>query len=391
MADYKKLMEKLLALPSCTLVTTGRTGTDFLQSLLDSHPEVLTFNGPLLYHTFWNESICVVSGNFEPSDLLDEFIGKNIEKFKSKYDIQENKDQMGDDYDKSINIDINRFKVETMRLLEGVKVTSKNSMVAIYAAYAICLGQSIEDKAVLFHHTHTFDELERYLKDFPASKIISMTRDPRANFVSGIEHWRQYRPATDNEAHLYFYIKRILDDATVLERYNNEYITVRLEDLGKETALRKLCKWLNISYNEVLKKSTWGGLSWHGDRLSGRKNSEAGWSKAMLKNDWEKRLNPVDKYILNYIMFYRLKHYGYSHKRINMLDSVVIPFLILFPLSYELRFFSFGYLRDCLRNGEYLKIIKNVIYYPQRVGLFIKYYLKTLRKEKFCQPLLKFD
>ena len=47
--DYKTLMERLEALPSCTLLTTGRTGSDLLQSLLDSHPEVLAFNGHLMF------------------------------------------------------------------------------------------------------------------------------------------------------------------------------------------------------------------------------------------------------------------------------------------------------------------------------------------------------
>ena len=82
-------MERLLKLPACTLVTTGRTGTDFLQSLLDSHPQVLTFNGALFFQTFWANSICVSSGNPDPADLIDEFIGKHIEKLKSKYDLIE--------------------------------------------------------------------------------------------------------------------------------------------------------------------------------------------------------------------------------------------------------------------------------------------------------------
>ena len=62
--DYKALMERLESLSSCTLLTTGRTGSDFLQSLLDSHPEVLTFNGRLAFHDFWKRSVCVSTGSF---------------------------------------------------------------------------------------------------------------------------------------------------------------------------------------------------------------------------------------------------------------------------------------------------------------------------------------
>jgi hypothetical protein len=38
------------------------------------------------------------------NDLLDEFIGKHIEKFKSRYDFEERKDHLGRDGDESIDI-----------------------------------------------------------------------------------------------------------------------------------------------------------------------------------------------------------------------------------------------------------------------------------------------
>jgi hypothetical protein len=386
--DYVGLMDRLLELPSATLLTTGRTGTDFLQSLLDSHPEVLMFNGKLFYHTFWNNSVCVAAGEFELDDFLDEFIGKHINLLRSKYDLEERKNQLGENCNQAVNIDLARFKCEAIKLLEGRKVDSKSSMVAIYAAYSMCLGQDIKKKTLLFHHQHHFEKLGNYLKDFPDSKVICMTRDPRQNFISGIEHWRKYDPSTDCGAHLYFYIKRILADATVLEKYNNEYTAIRIEDLGKDNVLKELSGWLGISYNECLKESTWGGLRWRGDRLSAGKNEERGWSKKMLKQDWEKKLGFIDKYVLNYIMFYRLRHYGYRYRSINVLSSFITLFLILCPLSYERRFFSYGYMRDCLRNGQQTKIVKNALYLLRRICLFMKYYADVTRRKKFTQPFL---
>ena len=90
--SYIKLMAHLESLQTFTLITTGRTGTDFLQSLLDSHTEVLTFNGMLFYHDFWRNSKCTKADTMVLSDILDEFTGIHIEKFKSKYDFQERKD-----------------------------------------------------------------------------------------------------------------------------------------------------------------------------------------------------------------------------------------------------------------------------------------------------------
>lgn len=386
--DYDNLMERLIKLPACTLLTTGRTGTDFLQSLLDSHPDVLTFNGALFFHDFWNSSLCVGAGTFDIRDLVEEFIGKHIERLKSRYDAIDGKDRLGENYNQSINIDLDRFKSEIVRLINSKEVSSRNFMLAVYGAYSLCLGQDLSKKKILFHHIHHAEKLDDFLKDFPDSKIISMTRDPRANFVSGVEHWRKYQPATDQGAHLYYYINRILKDAVPLGKYGNRYIVIRIEDLGNDNLLKQLSNWLGISYDECMKKSTWGGLIWHGDRLSEKKKKEIGWSKDILDNNWEKKLSNMDKYVLNYIMFYRLKYYNYPYKRIGFLDSIIVLFLIFFPLSYEVRFFSIVYMRDCFRKKEWGKVAFNFLFYLRRILLFLRYYVKVTKKVKFEQPNL---
>jgi len=87
MTDYARIWDETERLPWIALVTTGRTGTDFFQSLLDSHPEILSFNGQLHFHQFWNSSVCArFEGELNAADIADEFIGHHIHKFKSKYD-----------------------------------------------------------------------------------------------------------------------------------------------------------------------------------------------------------------------------------------------------------------------------------------------------------------
>lgn len=384
----------MLTLPACTLVTTGRTGTDFLQSLLDSHPEVLTFNGWLYFHTFWENSVCVSSGKFEVSDLIDEFIGKNFEKLKSRYDLVERKHQLGDNFDQSLDIDLEEFKSHALKFLEKRDIDSKSTLLAIYGAYALCLGQDLAKKTLFFHHVHHFEILPSYLKDFPDSRIICMTRDPRANFVSGIEHHRSNNHLygvgdTDHASHLFAYIDRILKDATPLEFFEVEYIVIRIEDLGKHEILEALCSWLGISYNDVLTKSTWGGLRWHGDTLTIKKDNEVGWSKSVLENRWEKSLSATDKFVLNYIMSPRLKHYGYKHNTPGIFGAIVTPFLIMVPLSYELRYISLKYIQRSLKNREYEKLVRNGLSYVRRVMLFFKFYLKVTRRGKYYQPFLR--
>jgi hypothetical protein len=390
--DYKPLMERLESLSSCTLLTTGRTGSDFLQSLLDSHPEVLTFNGRLAFHDFWKRSVCVSTGSFAAQDLLDEFIGTHIEAFKSRYDLQERKNQLGDQSNQTIDVDLDTFRSHALGLLDGVEVDSRTALLAVCGAYALCLGQDLEQKTLFFHHAHHFRELPGYLKDFPDSKIISMTRDPRANFVSGIEHHRNSNDwqDTDTGRHLFFYINRILNDATPVERYGKDYRVVRIEDLGREEILNALAEWLGIGYDQCMKRSTWAGLSWRGDKLS-KMNTEPGFSKNMLENRWESRLSFTDKYVLNYIMNPRLRRYGYSYGRAGLWGAAIVPFLILLPLSYEYRFLSPRYVLDRVQRGQLSIVLRNGQSYLRRIKVFLKYYFRTTMRREFQQPVLAVD
>jgi hypothetical protein len=386
--DYKKIMDHIVGLPSCTLITTGRTGTDFLQSLLDSHTEVLTFNGSLFFSWFWRDSYCVKVPDINLDDLLDEFIGKQIQKLKSRYDWIERKDRLGENADEVLDIDLAHFKKTAIALMHGRTVNSTNVLLAIYGAYSICLGQEVEKKTIFFHHVHHAEELGFYLDDFPDSKIICMTRDPRANFVSGIQNWRKHDQLKDSEDHLLYYIERILLDAYVLEKYDNDYIVMRIEDLGKRRVLDEMCDWLGISYENQLAKSTWGGMMWRGDRVSSIENEGGGWSAKMLNNSWEQKLSLTDKYLFNFLMNSRLKFYGYPYRKNNVFGYLIVPILILFPLSFEFRFFSLTYIRAAVQNGGLRVIVKNSNSYFKRVLLFYRYYVKTVGRFKFARNFI---
>ena len=385
---YADVMDHLENLQPCTLITTGRTGTDFLQSLLDSHPEVLTFNGHIFFHDFWNNSKCRKTDEIVVSDLLDEFIGMHMEKLKSKYDLQEKKNSLGENKDQSIDIDLTSYKNEATKLLHGRKINSRNFMLAVYGAYGICLNQNLLKMKLLLHHIHNAERLSPYINDFPDSKIICMTRDPRANFVSGVINWRNYNKDYDCEWLVYYYIRRIIIDAYSLEKYTNDYIVIRLEDLGNKNILLKLCDWLNIKYENSLEYSTWGGLRWRGDRVSNKENEETGWSAKMIENSWQTKLSSMDKYLLNFLLNDRLINYKYPHSRIYFHDYLIIPFIILIPLSFEMRFFSLSYNINLLKTKNRSTIIKNIFYYIKRALFFYRVYFKSLGGFRFSRNLI---
>jgi len=394
MQDYEKIWRHAETLPWCALVTTGRVGTDFLQSLLDSHPEIHVFNGVLFFHQFWENSACARNPDgIDPADLTDEFIGLHLEKLKSRYDHQERKDQLGDNKDQSVDIDLPLFRQHMVGLLARRPVTSKNTLSAVYIAYAQCLGQDLSSKKLFFHHIHHIWKLDRYLADFPDSKIISMTRDPRATFVSGIENWRKYSTQEDHPARVLFVLNRTLEDAGALKANGpDKFHVLRLEDLGDEAILHEVCDWLGVAYDECMKKSSWAGLRWWGDRLSPKEipKEEEGFSATITNNNWQQRLGWVDRYVLTYLMADRLACYGYTVKPTSGVVAALLVFLLIpYPMTYEWRFFSPGFLLNCIKAGNHKRVLAGPIYYVGRLALFYKFLFRKWSGAKFDLPLFR--
>jgi hypothetical protein len=372
--NYLNIWSQVENLPWCALVTTGRTGTDFLQSLLDSHPEAFVFNGQLYFHDFWKSSYTVnIDGERDAADIVNEFIGTHIKHLKSRYDSVERKDELGEGRNSSIDIDIDIFRTHVLKLLAGRKLTSKNCIIAVYVSYALCLGQDIGRKKIFFHHQHRISRLGPFLEDFPVSKVICMTRDPRANYVSGVEHWRRFEAKTDNPSYPLYILKRAIDEQLDLLACDADTVRIlRLEDLGSEYTLNEICRWIEISYDSCMTRSTWAGMRWWGDRLSTSKiaENERGFSSSIIQNNWIQKLSVIDRMLLDYLLADMLDAYSYDFERKSgIVPAVFVLLAILLPTTYERRYLSPGYLFRALAERNLRKFIVP-FYHPFRRSLW---------------------
>ena len=102
-----------------TLITTNRGGSDFLQSLLDGHPEICVFNLNFRFFTEYRPtSVVLKNENMRAVDFIDEFIGKNIERLVSFYNYVENQDSLGPEKNDSIKLGTSDFKKIFLRILQ---------------------------------------------------------------------------------------------------------------------------------------------------------------------------------------------------------------------------------------------------------------------------------
>jgi len=395
-ADYRPIWAHIEQLPWCALATTGRSGTDFFQSLLDSHPEIAVYNGVNFFYYFWDNALTVQHGGLIVVEhVIDEYIGTNIKKLVSRYDTFERKNELGENADQSIDVDVATFRRHVIGLLDGKPVTSRNFLIAIIAAYDLCLGRDLTLKKVFLHHAHRINQTFRFLEDFPNSKVLCMIRDPRANFVSGVEHWRRFEPKTDNPAYPIYIIWRALDEIAELRSLPSGSLAVmKLEDLGGRATLEAFCRWVGVSYHDCMSRSTWGGLRWWGDRLSSQKapNDEPGYSPTMTKNSWESRLYGSDKFVLNHILAPMLSRYDYplgfgSHRA----WAPIVALAILFPSTYEWRFLNPGYLLRTFVRFEFRKLLRSGWHPLRRMRLYYRWLLRRHAGEYFAPPMLGKD
>lgn len=389
--NYSQIWRRIEKLPWVALVTTGRNGSDYFQSLLDGHPEVFVFNGEILFHNdFWKKSRCVnYQGQIDISDLVDEFIGKYISRFKSKYDYIEGKDRLGDHKQEHVDIDLLQFRKHCVSLAKLKSIGSKHFLQSVYTAYALCLKQDFEKKKLFFHHIHNIWCLDDFLKDFPHTKIISMTRDPRASYVSGVEHWRRFDLLEDTPQRVFFTLNRVVKDAQSLKKYPNDFMVLRLETLEDVTILKKVCKWLDISFDPCLKSSTWAGLKWWGDRLSVQpkyKDHEQ-FSKAIRRNKWEQKLSKVDRLIFEYLLADRLKLFKYEFKeKKGLWYGILMWFLIFLPTTYERRHLSLRFQLRWLKSKKLKNMLLAFYFYFKRIILFNKLFFNKHSSDPFNLP-----
>jgi len=332
-------VQSILELPSYGILANGRAGTDYLQSLFDGHPEVMTFNGFFLFYEFWNKAQTIKVKHPSLNDFAEEFVGHFIEKLKSKYDIQEHKDQLGENYDQFLDLGLNQFKEFLVAFLEHCELNSKTALIAATWAYHRTLGRASDCLKIFLHHPHVEGECDSFLKDFPEATLIFMTRDPRANLFSSITNYTRYYPESATFPLVYAYIQSIFSDSIRYTVKTKKLFSVKIETLNEVEIHKKICVRIGVDYNSCMLRSTWGGLLWHGDRLSQKKAKDPN-SREILRNGWESELSGWDIMVINFFTKKMRTHYGYTTNESSPWTHLLAPLFVIVPLRIEYSYLS---------------------------------------------------
>lgn len=394
--NIEKKIEYFKKLRLFSIVATPRSGSDYFQSLIDGHPQVMSFNGSFgAYVGLYPE---IDFNNHDKKNIL-QAIKKFIKiykcKLQTKNDKDEGKNQLGKNKNECININLKKFKFSILKYIEIEGFTKKNFTLAIYFSYNFCLNLNFTNKKVLLMHPHNIDELKLFYKDFPESKYIFTIRDQRAGYFSTIYHLvkTQYN-LWFNLKHHFTTLYRCLVHSEYGKELKLKYYCIRLEDLPHQKTLKKISSLLKIKFDKCLLKSTFAGKVWWGDNKQIKTYYDK-WEKNRTYNNWRERLKKRDQLILNLLFFPILKKYGYDVVKLKYYDYVKTFILIIFPMGFEKEV-----IKDNLnsifyeRNFRSIKFFfTNTYYYIRRIVLcqkyfFLNFFLRNNTKNNFLKVII---
>ena len=163
----------------------GRSGSIFLASLLDSHPQVLMLPGVQLsaFYKFWR-----THGELPAIQALGTFLAT----FRAIYQVHQpnNVPIFGEKPfgDRPSPVDAQIFTDTMLRLIvrevddvQTMPVSRKYFFQALHAAYAIALGREVRwDKAVIVYSLHEplAEHATPFANDFPNARYLHAVREP---------------------------------------------------------------------------------------------------------------------------------------------------------------------------------------------------------------------
>ena len=312
-----------------SLMPMGRSGSLFLHSLFDGHPQISTLPGVYFKGWFSSPTWEIFKPDYTQPNWRETLANRIIQKYEPMFDARSKKDvpgkgmlgwlsqsqgfmNMGPDRKEHFYADKERFYTQMLALLKPfTEVTQKIVFELIHQAFKNCFEGDIKkepDKpSSIFYHIHnpSFEELSHYRDTYPNSKQLLIVRNPVQSLESHITSVLPEDSWEGNSADFSTIIKNWTQVNSTLTFFlftftspnvdSKSWRGVKLEDLKsnpKET-LEKLVQWIGIPFHPTLLNSTFGNLEYWGP-LSPNSAPIRGFDKANLQQKkrtlfWTKR------------------------------------------------------------------------------------------------------
>ena len=240
------------------------SGSVYLHSLLDGHPQIMTIPGvPQL------DSI--IHGTFKDTEDALNVFNNNNPKFydTSKMSLMDPYSsglyRLGENADEGIITNQDLFSNYYFDNIHGKDLTPKNIILAFYIAYAKSHNIDIYNKKVILFHPHDMHRTIAMNNIFPDSKYLVTIREPVRGYYSRLNLMKNksaLRKIVNSHVGL------LRDDANNVNELLEKNVSMKLikiEDFAEhsKSIMQQLCKYLDIDYNLSLETSSFNSkLYW---------------------------------------------------------------------------------------------------------------------------------
>ena len=250
------------------------SGSVYLHSLFDGHPQILTIPGipqldPIIQDTF--ES---------PLKALNMFNHVNPKFFNTLRMTPCDQNsvglyRLGKKANEGIETDKKIFNAHYFECMRREAVTPQNIILSLYYAYGKAHGLDFNKISVILFHPHAVRRTIYMNNIFPNSKFLVTIRDSSRAYNSRLNLMKnKARLRNIKDSHLGLLIA---DANNVYEflKHNMSMKIIRIEDfeLYHRHIMTKLCKYLNIEYCSSLEKSTFGLKEYWGANTKYKSNT----------------------------------------------------------------------------------------------------------------------
>ena len=318
----------------------GNSGTLFLQSLFDSHPELLVL--PALYtreiYNFWDNC----NKQYSNKKIAEQFVEDPCQAYWFDSDerfrviIDQNLNRMGDKENENLEIDKQKFLKNLIDELNKKKLSRRHFFLSVHFAFAKTAKLNYVKKFYIVFPFHTNPlKIAKYIEeDFSNIVFIHMVREPIKNLNSGQIH-SMINHGRNTEISKWVFC----DDQTceIISGKHVKSVSVRLEDIHEnpQEILNKVCDFLEIQWDKCLLNSTMLGKKWW-NRPYSKKIS--GFDSNLHKKSSINTLTSFDIFRLEFLFYSWKKKWEYkTHKYVenNKIYLLIQYILIWIPLKIE--------------------------------------------------------
>ena len=359
--DYTSLLRRAKTLRPVILLANPRSGTDFIHSLIDGHPEVRQQPGAYDWAGFWNSSLARHIPD-SANHLIQEFIYWNnhafqnqLSKFDSRFNTYENWHHLGRKRDEHFTVDQRNFARHLAAMLDEVRgrpLELRTFIDAVHVAYALTAGQDVQKHSSLLLHVHRPGRLKALLDIVPEyleATIVISFRSPF--FVLDSEYHAQMQKfPTFNLAkrHAWKYCRTwmSLDD---LGTFRTRIVSLHELHAAPGATTHALAEALEVSWAPELIESTQMGIEWWGDSQSDVRDPSGlrGFNAERHTLDQRCPAGLTERLVMECLYQRRLTMMNVPILRVanwpltRALLLVLLPILALLPTRLELTLFRY--------------------------------------------------